>query len=122
MKDNEKKLVETIGNSSLSKTLRNSLIPTKYTKENIEKNGIMLEDQLRAEKRQEFKEIMDDYYRYFIDETLSNVRLIDWKSLFEKIELNVRNNTKETKNELEKIQKQKREVLEQRIEKFISSI
>ena len=111
MKDNEKKLVETIGNSSLSKTVRNSLIPTKYTKENIEKNGIMLEDQLRAEKRQEFKEIMDDYYRYFIDETLSNVRLIEWEPLFEKIELNVRNNTKETKNELEKVQKQKREEL-----------
>ena len=46
---------ETIRSKSLSKTLRNSLVPVLYTQENIEKNGIIIEDELRAEKRLELK-------------------------------------------------------------------
>lgn len=111
MEEKNRKFYETIRSSSLSKTIRNSLVPTKLTQKNIERTGIILEDQLRAEKRQELKDIMDDFYRHFITETLSNIRLIEWTPLFEKIENNVRNNTKETKSELEKIQKQKREEL-----------
>ena len=48
---------ETIRSKSLSKTLRNSLVPILNTQENIEKNGIIIEDELRAEKRLELKEI-----------------------------------------------------------------
>ena len=61
---------ETIRSKSLSKTLRNSLVPVLNTQENIEKNGIIIEDELRAEKRLELKEIMDDYYRYYIEKKI----------------------------------------------------
>ena len=99
---------ETIRSKSLSKTLRNSLVPILNTQENIEKNGIIIEDELRAEKRLELKEIMDDYYRYYIEKKLNNIRKIDWSPLFQAIEKNVKNNTAKNQKELEEIQKEKR--------------
>ena len=111
MESNNKIFTETIGTSSIAKTMRNSLVPTESTKRNIEKNGIIIDDQLRAEKRQQLKEIMDEYYRAYIDSKLSNValtRTIDWKELFQAIENNYKQNTTKTKNELEKKQKEKR--------------
>ena len=111
MESNNKIFTETIGTSSIAKTMRNSLVPTESTKRNIEKNGIIIDDQLRAEKRQQLKEIMDEYYRTYIDNKLSNValtRTIDWKELFQAIEDNYKQNTTKTKNELEKKQKEKR--------------
>ena len=111
MESKNKIFTETIGTSSIAKTMRNSLVPTESTKRNIEKNGIIIDDQLRAEKRQQLKEIMDEYYRAYIDSKLSNValtRTIDWKELFQAIENNYKQNTTKTKNELEKKQKEKR--------------
>lgn len=92
----------------MSKTLRNSLIPVLDTQKNIEKNGIIIEDELRAEKRLELKEIMDDYYRYYIETKLSNIRKINWTPLFEAMKENVKNNTAKNQKELENIQKGKR--------------
>ena len=106
--ENKKVYNETIGSKSLSKTLRNSLIPVLDTQKNIEKNGIIIEDELRAEKRLELKEIMDDYYRYYIETKLSNIRKINWTPLFEAMEENVKNNTAKNQKELENIQKGKR--------------
>ena len=80
-----------IGISSLQKTLRNALIPTETTQQFIFKNGIIKEDELRGENRQILKDIMDDYYRGFISETLSSIDDIDWTSLFEKIEIQFKN-------------------------------
>lgn len=111
MESKNKIFTETIGTSSIAKTMRNSLVPTESTKRNIEKNGIIIDDQLRAEKRQQLKEIMDEYYRTYIDNKLSNValtRTIDWKELFQAIEDNYKQNTTKTKSELEKKQKEKR--------------
>ena len=34
---------------------------------------------------------MDDYYRGFISETLSSIDDIDWTSLFEKMEIQLKN-------------------------------
>ena len=76
-----------IGISSLQKTLRNALIPTETTQQFIVKNVIIKEDELRGENRQILKDIMDDYYRGFISETLSSIDDIDWTSLFEKIDV-----------------------------------
>ena len=106
--ENKKVYNETIGSKSLSKTLRNSLIPVLDTQKNIEKNGIIIEDELRAEKRLELKEIMDDYYRYYIETKLSNIRKINWTPLFEAMKENVKNNTAKNQKELENIQKGKR--------------
>ena len=103
MESNNKIFTETIGTSSIAKTMRNSLVPTESTKRNIEKNGIIIDDQLRAEKRQQLKEIMDEYYRTYIDNKLSNValtRTIDWKELFQAIEDNYKQNTNDHKKKM----------------------
>ena len=43
MESNNKIFTETIGTSSIAKTMRNSLVPTESTKRNIEKNGIIID-------------------------------------------------------------------------------
>ena len=67
-------LEDFIGKESLSKTLRNALIPTESTKIHMEEMGVIRDDELRAEKQQELKEIMDDYYKYLLRKTWSNSR------------------------------------------------
>ena len=79
-------LEDFIGKESLSKTLRNALIPTESTKIHMEEMGVIRDDELRAEKQQELKEIMDDYYRTFIEEKLGQIQGIQWNSLFQKME------------------------------------
>ena len=74
MKTNKKIFTETIGTEVLSKTIRNALVPTETTKVNIEKNGLITDDQFRAEKRASLKEIMDNYYRFYIEK-----KLLDYK-------------------------------------------
>lgn len=98
-----------IGISSLQKTLRNALIPTETTQQFIVKNGIIKEDELRGENRQILKDIMDDYYRGFISETLSSIDDIDWTSLFEKMEIQLKNG--DNKDTLIKEQAEKRKAI-----------
>ena len=98
-----------IGISSLQKTLRNALIPTETTQQFIVKNGIIKEDELRGENRQILKDIMDDYYRGFISETLSSIDDIDWTSLFEKMEIQLKNG--DNKDTLIKEQADKRKAI-----------
>lgn len=104
MQEREKKsnvYEEFIGISSLSKTIRNELVPTDATRRHIEANGVITEDELRAEKRQELKEIMDDYYRAYIESKLSNVRDINWDELFVALEKCQKDSSKENKKLLE---------------------
>ena len=98
-----------IGISSLQKTLRNALSPTETTQQFIVKNGIIKEDELRGENRQILKDIMDDYYRGFISETLSSIDDIDWTSLFEKMEIQLKNG--DNKDTLIKEQAEKRKAI-----------
>ena len=98
-----------IGISSLQKTLRNALIPTETTQQFIVKNGIIKEDELRGENRQILKDIMDDYYRGFISETLSSIDDIDWTSLFEKMEIQLKHG--DNKDTLIKEQAEKRKAI-----------
>lgn len=85
----------------LSKTIRNELVPTAATRRHIEDNGVITEDELRAEKRQELKEIMDDYYRAYIERKLSNVRDIKWDELFVAMEKYQKDSSKDNKKLLE---------------------
>lgn len=104
MQEREKKsnvYEEFIGISSLSKTIRNELVPTAATRRHIEDNGVITEDELRAEKRQELKEIMDDYYRAYIESKLSNVRDIKWDELFVAMEKCQKDSSKDNKKLLE---------------------
>ena len=103
---NRNSLEQFIGREPLSKTIRNSLIPSAETARNIETKGIIGEDELRAEKRQQLKEIMDDYYRSFITEKLLTMHDIEWQPLFSALEDTMNERLKQT--ELEKVQSDKR--------------
>lgn len=65
----------------LSKTLRFSLIPQGKTLENIEKNGIITEDNERAEKYKKVKPVLDKYHRDFIENAMSDFK-DDWTQLY----------------------------------------
>lgn len=65
----------------LSKTLRFSLIPQGKTLENIEKNSIITEDDVRAEKYKKVKPVLDKYHRYFIENAMGGFQG-DWTELF----------------------------------------
>ena len=97
-------LEDFIGKESLSKTLRNALIPTESTKIHMEEMGVIRDDELRAEKQQELKEIMDDYYRTFIEEKLGQIQGIQWNSLFQKMEETMEDIS--VRKDLDKIQKE----------------
>lgn len=99
-------LEDFIGKESLSKTLRNALIPTESTKIHMEEMGVIRDDELRAEKQQELKEIMDDYYRAFIEEKLGQIQGIQWNSLFQKMEETMEDIS--VRKDLDKIQNEKR--------------
>lgn len=59
---------------SLAKTLRFSLIPQGKTLENINKNGLLEEDEQRAQNYQKMKSTINAYHRLFIEKALSNVK------------------------------------------------
>jgi hypothetical protein len=59
---------------SLSKTLRFELRPIGKTLENILKNGILSQDERRADIYEEVKKIIDKYHKVFIEESLRNFR------------------------------------------------
>lgn len=59
----------------VSKTLRFELQPVGKTKENIEKNGILLRDEQRAEDYKRVKLLIDEYHKQFIKDRLWNFKL-----------------------------------------------
>lgn len=79
-------------------TLRNELIPVGNTLFNIQKNKIISKDQELADKYEKAKLILDDFYRYFINTALSDIKL-DWSDLADALLSN---------NGLKKIQSEKR--------------
>lgn len=60
---------------SLSKTLRFELKPVGKTKENIEKAGLITQDEERATAYQKVKKIIDEYHKWFIAEALESFEL-----------------------------------------------
>lgn len=89
-----------IGISSLSKTIKNELVPTATTKRHIEENGIITDDELRAEKRQDAENIADDYYRNYINRKLSIIKDINWVDIFDCMKFCKSNPSKENKEKL----------------------
>ena len=71
------------GINALSKTLRNELIPSDYTKRHIAESDFIAADTNKNEDQYVAKEMMDDYYRDFISKVLDNLHDIEWKNLFE---------------------------------------
>ena len=63
----------------VSKTLRFELKPIGKTLENIEKDGIISEDEKRTENYKRVKIIIDKYHKWFIEKSLSYVKLPEEK-------------------------------------------
>ena len=59
----------------LSKTLRFELQPVGKTKESIEKNGILMRDEKRAEDYKTVKRIIDEYHKKYIEGRLWDFKL-----------------------------------------------
>ncbi len=59
----------------VQKTLKFELIPQGETLNNIEKKGLILQDQNRAVSYQEMKKTIDEYHKWFIELALKNVNL-----------------------------------------------
>ena len=64
-----------VGQYSLSKTLRFELKPIGKTKEWLEKNDVFASDEERANNYTVIKELLDQYYRFYIEQSLKNKKL-----------------------------------------------
>ena len=102
-----------IGLYPVSKTIRMELRPVGKTLENIEKNGLIPEDQDRADKYKLIKPLIDDYHRRFIDEVLGGAELrdLEWEKLGEAIARYQKDKDEKARKELEKIQKSLRSAI-----------
>lgn len=65
---------ELTGLYSLSKTLRFELVPVGKTLSNIERKGIIKNDEIRAEEYRKVKEIIDRYHKRFITMCLTGFK------------------------------------------------
>lgn len=91
-----------VNNFEVSKTLRFELIPQGKTQDYILERGILAEDYERAEDYKKVKRLLDEYYKYFIENALKNLRLTNLDKYFE-LYIKFNRNDKEQK-ELEKLE------------------
>lgn len=59
----------------LSKTLRFELVPQEETEKFIKRNGLLQQDEIRAEDYKNVKEFIDEYHKDFIESALKKVKL-----------------------------------------------
>ena len=94
---------------SLQKTLRFELVPVGRTREHINQKRLIEEDEELAKKFNDAKKIMDDYYKFFIEDRLKKVRIEEANlKEFEKIYRDLkkdRSKDKKKRDEFSKIQK-----------------
>lgn len=60
---------------TLSKTLRFELIPIGKTLEYVQQNGLLTQDEQRADSYKKVKKIIDEYHKAFIERVLCNFKL-----------------------------------------------
>ena len=86
--------------------MRFELIPEGETLHYLEKNGVLENDEKRNEDYKKLKKLMDEYYRAYIDEALSNVHLSDLDRYAELY--SIQNKSDKEVAEFKKIQQQMR--------------
>ncbi len=59
----------------LSKTLRFELKPVGRTKEHIVSSGLLEQDEHRADSYIGMKRLLDEFHKYFIEKSLSDINL-----------------------------------------------
>lgn len=108
----EKALKQFTGLYPVSKTLRFELKPQGKTQEWIERNGIIDDDQQKADDYPKVKKLIDEYHKYCIEQSLNQPNKgIDWSTLADALRAYKKNRTKENEDALEKEQKEKREAI-----------
>lgn len=86
----------------VSKTLRFELIPQRETLEYLRKNGVLDNDEKKAEDYKKLKKLLDEYYRDYIDRTLHGATL-ECMDEYERL-YSIKNKIKEEKEALETLQ------------------
>lgn len=100
----QKTMSDFTGLYPLSKTLRFQLIPQGRTLEYIESNGILQQDEERAQAYKIVKNVINNYHKEFIDQALKNSSL-DWTPLKNAIEEYRRDKSVKNKDNIMKVQK-----------------
>jgi len=67
---------------SVSKTLRFSLIPMYETESNIQKYGILNNDEIKASEYKKVKELFDRCHKAYIEKRLVTLNPLDWSELY----------------------------------------
>ncbi len=95
---------------SVSKTIRNELIPIGKTLEHIQREGILTEDEERSEAYQQVKFLVDAYHRDYLEEKLSQFDE-DWESIIAAIRAFRKVPSDDNKKILSKLQSEKRKAI-----------
>lgn len=112
-----KDLKQFIGIYPVSKTLRFELRPVGKTQEWIEKNGVVENDEHKAENYPQVKKLIDEYHKVCISESLKPVHL-DWHSLKDAIQEYQKTKSNEAKKVLEREQTDMRKRIATAIKDF----
>ena len=110
-----KKLTDFTGLYPLSKTLRFELIPQGKTLEHIVKNGLLEQDEHRAESYIVVKKIIDEYHKAFIAEALADFKLYGLEDYYLYYQILKRND--DEKKKFEEIQSNLRKQIADRFTK-----
>jgi len=97
----------------LSKTLRLELKPQGKTLENIVNNRLLEKDEKRADGYKILKKVIDEFHKYFINESLSNIKLSGLNDFVALYQVQKRDDIQ--KKEFEEIHKKLRKQI---VEKF----
>lgn len=99
----------------VSKTLRFELIPEHETMDWLEKDGVICSDEQRAEKYKRLKELLDEYYKDYINKALADAELEGLEE-YERL-YNLKEKSDSDKKAMEEVQK----VLRKQIVTFLRS-
>lgn len=102
---------------SLSKTLRFELKPIGRTQEWIDKNHVLENDEQRNKDYPKVKEMIDDYHKLCINESLKDAHF-DWNPLRDAIIQNRHEKTDESKKALEVEQAKMRALIHKKLSEF----
>ena len=100
----------------VTKTVQFELVPDERTKEIIEKDGLLLEDEERNENIAVIKDLITECHKHFINENMAPGELqIDWTSLKDAYAAYTEEKTKGTQKGLSDVQKHYRKVISQHL-------
>ena len=99
----------------VQKTLRFELIPQGKTKENMEKKGIIREDEHRAKIYNKVKKYCDEYHKIFIEDCLKDIKLDNLNRYYELYSIDKKD--EDQKEEFTKIQEKIRKQISESFKK-----